>query len=427
MIGISGIHHFDPSLTGAGIPIAQVEASSPDWQVNPNVPRPLACQMSWVCGSGCSTNFPNALGTESSHADEVGRLCFSVAPGIAQLDNYEASYFTSTIIPNEVSITARIVNQSFAYFARNTRVDQQYDNYAAKYNVLFVSGAGNSGWVRSPSTAYNGISVAAYGGSSSVGPSTDGRCKPDITAPATMTSFSTPLVSGAAALLMQAGVTDIRLIKALLLNGAQKPSDWTNCPASPLDPRYGAGIVSVFNSWSQLRSGQQAAGPTITARRGWDVGTIGSNEVRRYSFDVRASSFTATLVWIRHYASTNINNLDLFFRNASAEIITRSESVLDNVEHIYMPTLASVEYVLELSGDAEETYALAFDFGPSTPPRLSQWTVTGEPNQRYLIETTTDFRLWSPWFTNLTSTAGIFEFVPETHGSVRFFRAAEFP
>src|SRR5947207_312292 len=153
LIGIRAIRHFDPNLTGAGVSVAQVEASSPGWQANPSALNPLACQLSWVCGSGCSTNFPNTLGTESSHADEVGRLCFSVAPGVMQLDNYEASYFTSAVIPNEIPITARIVNQSFTYFARNTRVDQQYDNYAAKYNVLFVSGAGNSGWVRSPSTA----------------------------------------------------------------------------------------------------------------------------------------------------------------------------------------------------------------------------------------------------------------------------------
>src|SRR3954467_5092060 len=65
-IGNSTIRHFDPSLTGAGISVAQVEASSPGWQANPSALNPLGCQMSWVCGSGCSTNFPNLLGDESS-------------------------------------------------------------------------------------------------------------------------------------------------------------------------------------------------------------------------------------------------------------------------------------------------------------------------------------------------------------------------
>ena len=105
-------------------------------------------------------------------------------------------------------------------------------------------------------------------GNSSVGPTVDnGRAKPDITAPASATSFSTPLVTGAAAVLMQAGLrgdgggntnaaADIRTVKALLLNGAVKPADWTNNPPSPLDPRYGAGMLNVFNSYEQLAGGK---------------------------------------------------------------------------------------------------------------------------------------------------------------------------
>ena len=56
------------------------------------------------------------------------------------------------------------------------------------------------------------------------------------------TSFSTPQVAGAAAVLMQAGLrgdggsdtnaaADIRTVKALLFNGAVKPADWTNIAA----------------------------------------------------------------------------------------------------------------------------------------------------------------------------------------------------
>jgi hypothetical protein len=414
-IGLNALRRFAPELTGVGVPVAQVEVSSPGWQANPTAMGVSPCNMSWTCGAGCATNFPNTLGSESGHANEVGRLLLTAAPGVAQFDNYEASYFTSVVIPNEIPITARIVNQSFAYFARNTRVDQQYDNYAAKYNVLFVSGAGNSGWVRSPGTAYNGMSVAAYGGASSIGPSTDGRCKPDITAPASLTSFSTPLVSGAAALLMQAGVTDIRLLKALLLNGAQKPPDWTNSPTSPLDQRYGAGILNAFNSWRQFRGGVHC---------GWSLATMSNSAPHKYYFNTdRPRKFTATLVWLRQYACTNINNLDLRFGS-----IARSESVFDNVEHIHIPNLASGSYVLEVSAATSEetTYALVFDVA-SIPPRLSGWTLHGEPDQSYLIESTTDLRSWTSWTTNLTSTAGTFEFDPGTDVPMRFFRAIELP
>ncbi len=424
--GVAMVRRFEPALTGAGVPVAQVEASAPGWQANPAAVGVSQCHMTWISGSGSATNFPNELGSESGHADEVGRLFFNIAPGANRLENYEAGYFVNSIIPNLLPINARIINQSFAYFARNTRIDRLYDDYAAKYNVLFVSGAGNGGWVGSPGTAYNNISVGAYGGASSVGPASDGRCKPDITTPASATSFSTPQVSGVAALLMQAGASDIRLLKALLLNGADKPSDWTNAPASPLDARYGAGLLNAFNSWRQFRAGRQNAG-TITSRRGWDLATISSSEVKQYVLDNRASAITATLVWLRNYGCTNISNLNLTLRSETGELVAASTSTLDNVEHLYLRNLAPGRYILEVSGNASETYALAFDSGPSTPPRLQPWSLTGEPNQRYLIESSVDLRNWTPWVTNTTSADGTFDFTPVTNEPVRFFRAIELP
>jgi Subtilase family len=102
------------------------------------------------------------------------------------------------------------------------------DNYAATFGTIFASGVGNGGPPNSPATCYNGMGVAAFGGASSVGPTLDGRSKPDITAPANVTSYSTPLVTGGASIVVQAAGTtangnDPRTVKALLLNGAIKP------------------------------------------------------------------------------------------------------------------------------------------------------------------------------------------------------------
>ncbi|HTD85015.1 MAG TPA: S8 family serine peptidase, partial [Candidatus Binatia bacterium] len=392
-IGLATLRRLNPTLTGAGVAVGQVEASSPGWQANPAAVGMAECQMTWIGGAGLATTFPNDIGSESGHADEVSRSFFSVAAGATRFANYEASYFANAVIPGQLLIDARIVNQSFVFYGRIGRIDQLYDNYAAKYNVLFVSGAGNSGSVRSPGTAYNSISVGAFGGTSAVGPATDGRCKPDITAPASATSFSTPLVSGAAALLLQAGATDIRLLKALILNGAVKPLEWTNTPTAPLDSRYGAGIANVFNSWRHFRAGQQAPG-IIKAHRGWDLATIDTNQVKQYAFDAPISTITATLVWLRNYGCTNVSNLNLTLRSEDGEVIGVSMSAVDNVEHLHLPHLLPGRYVLEVSSDAPDTYALAFDSGPSTPPGLQPWTLTGEPNQRYLIESTVDLRNW---------------------------------
>jgi hypothetical protein len=226
-------------------------------------------------------------------------------------------------------------------------------------------------------------------------------------------------LTGGAALLMQAGATDIRLLKALLLNGADKPADWTNAPAAPLDQRYGAGIMNVTNSLRQFRQ---------SSRGGWDIATIGSNEVRQYAFESRGAATTATLVWLRNYRCTNINNLDLAIRSEAGELVAISRSALDNLEHLHLRNLPVGRYTLEVSaGDGSDTYALAFDFGPSAPPRLAPWTLSGDPNQGYVIESTVDLRTWTPWATITTSAAGTAHFSPGVEGLARFFRAVEIP
>src|SRR5208283_628756 len=211
-----------------------------------------------------------------------------------------------TVSLPSIYINDPVVNQSFIFTGTTVSlqqaIDSAYDNYAAQYKTLFVSGIGNGGAVNPPATCYNGIGVGAYGGGSSVGPTLDnGRAKPDIMAPAGETSFSTPYVAGAAAVLMQAGLrgdggngtnsaADIRMVKALLLNGAIKPADWTNNAPSPLDTRYGTGVLNVFNSYEQLAGGRHGyivstsvstggahpptgASGTVSTLSGWDFNT----------------------------------------------------------------------------------------------------------------------------------------------------------
>src|SRR5687767_5780327 len=294
-----------PSLTGTGVIVAIPEAGAPAWQINPATVAHPETLFTWHSSAGSASSYPNLLGTESGHANEVASrfvgLTNGVAPGVGHLDNYDANFFFNSLISQGTAIPAKVVNQSFIFAAERPDMDMDYDNYVAQHGTIFLNGAGNGGPVSSPATAYNVIAVGAYGGSSSVGPTLDGRCKPDITAPGPLTSFSTPLVSGAASVLVQAGrradggptteaaAADVRTIKALLLNGANKPADWTNLPGKPLDVRYGAGVLDVWSSYRQLRGGRHrpvlqtvTAGaphppPSITTnnlptRRGWDLG-----------------------------------------------------------------------------------------------------------------------------------------------------------
>jgi hypothetical protein len=415
-IGVTLLRLTDPTLTGTGVRAAQAEAGSPTWEVNPAAVNQPTSFFTYFSSAGSTNDFPNFLGSESDHADQVGNAFYGIGNGVAtnlaHLDNYEVGYFYDGIIRPGLAINAKVVNQSFIFdgstVAEQQVIDSAYDNYVSQFNTLFISGAGNGGDVSPPATAYNGLAVAAYGGSSSVGPTPDnGRSKPDITAPASFTSFSTPLVAGAAALLAQAGArgdggsgttlnsTNARTIKALLLNGAIKPADWTHSSTAPLDTRYGAGILNVFNSYRQLAGGKHAfieatsvstgdphppAGATgnISALVGWDLNscnsTANNDGVNHYYFNLSNSlgksfTLTTTLVWQRHLHESPINNLDLFlFNTSNSNLISSSVSTVDNVEHLFLTTLPPGRYDLQVFKHGgmnrvsnTETYALAFE------------------------------------------------------------------
>jgi hypothetical protein len=426
--GVTLLQSVMTNLNGTGIRVAQVEADNTgtnSWEVQPgNVAQPINL-FTYISNDGSANTFPNSLGYDSGHADAVGGnfygLATGVATNVAHVDNYEADYFYNSIIDaaSPANINDRVVNQSFMFtgftIAQQESYDMYYDNYAAQYNTLFVSGVGNGGGVpvSPPATCYNGIGVGAYGpySYSSVGPTLDnGRAKPDITfygTPANLTSFSTPFVSGAAAVLMQAGLrgdggndtnsaADIRTVKALLLNGAVKPSDWTNNSPSPLDSRYGAGLLNVFNSYEQLAGGKRGyivstsvatnsphlptgATGTVSVLNGWDFNTnfssAATDGVNHYYFNVTNSASkalftaTATLVWNRQRNKTNINNLDLYLYGVlSSNLVASSTSLVDNVEHLWLPRLLQGRYdlqVLKKGGTTvttNETYALAWEF-----------------------------------------------------------------
>jgi len=429
-IGVTLLRTVTTNVNGTGIRVAQPEAFdlyTTNWEVNPNssqVEHPVSL-FTYTSSLGSVSSYPNSINTESGHADGVAEFFYGMPDGVAtnvvHVDNYDANYFFNSIVAAHTppNINDRVVNQSFTFgnVATNTQVllDTNYDNYAARYNTLFISGANNSGSVSPPATCYNGLGVGAYGGSSSFGPTLDnGRAKPDITAPAGETSFSTPQVAGAAAVLVQAGArgdggsptnaaTDIRTVKALLMNGAVKPAGWINQAPSPLDTNYGAGVLNVFNSYKQLAGGRHVyiastsvstgsphpptgATGTIGVLSGWDFNTntssASADNVYHYYFNVTnvlsnaAFTATATLVWNRQRNQTSINDLNLFLYNAAnSNLVAASTSVVDNVEHIFLPNLAQGRYDLQVwkAGgsfvSASETYALAFDF---TPPFIAQ-------------------------------------------------------
>jgi hypothetical protein len=496
--GVTLLRAATTNLDGAGVRVAQVEGAvntnqPPPFEVNPAITGQPTSLFTYYSSLGASSTYPNTVGADSWHADQVGAYFFGMSGGVAtnvlHVDNFEESlFYHSIVVAGSTNINDPVVNQSFIYYPvtvfEQEAIDRDYDDYAARYDVLFVSGAGNGGSVpvSPPSTCYNGISVGAYINSvnfSSVGPTLDnGRAKPDITAPEFVTSYSTPQVAGAAAILIQAGwrgdgggatndAADSRTVKALLLNGAIKPPDWTNAAASPLDARYGAGVLNVFNSYGQLIGGKNsnivsttpsvgAAHPptgatgTVAVLSGWDYTAISSSNafdrVNHYYFNVTNGpdhpwfTATATLVWNRQLGKTDINDLDLFLYDAiSSNLVASSTSLVDNVEHVFVPQLPPGRYDLQVLKNGgfgttgkkittTETYALAFEFfcptlqiAESHTNVVVTWPVYPAG---FALESAADLtaNAWIPYATAPVVTNNLNQVVVGAGGAGQFFR-----
>ena len=429
---------------------------------------------------------------------------------MAHVDNMDANFYVTNYVLNwpqlPLPLGDAVVNESFEYgyevtnlptpmnelgVADQQQIDQAYDDFSTTYGTLFVSSVGDGGVYPyqvsvPPGTAYNSIGVGAFaaGAQSSIGPTLDnGRCKPDLCGPVVgggATSFSVPEVAGAAAVLLQSGqrgdgggntnaATDIRTVKVLLLNGAVKPQGWTNGPDAPLDARYGAGVLNLFNSYEELAGGQQTnetavmvpaggahppgAGTNVVATlSGWDFNTITSgttnDAANNYYFNVtngnpaRRFTATATLTWDRHWEETNINRLALFlYAAATSNLVACSTSLVDNVQHFRVPELAAGAYDLQVwkaggtnTVSTNEAYAVAFAFTPD--PALSavrsgtNVTLTWPAYPAgYGLQTATGL-VAAVWSTNgmpsglplVTVTNGMNQAVLPTTNRTRFFR-----
>lgn len=429
-VGYTLLEAVTNNLNATGIRIGQPEAidinGTNDWEVDPTTLLRPASLFTWYNNGTSSSAYTNSLGTVSGHADAVGSIFYGssgIATNVAHVDNFEADDYINTYVVNNagfsVSATDAVVNQSYSFGPQSAMTQQEldsyFDNFQVKFNTLFVSAANNYGTnapssvsVCAPGTSYNCICVGADEGASSVGPTIDnGRCKPDIVAPGNETSFTTPQVAGAAAVLMQAGrrgdggsntnaASDLRTVKALLLNGAVKQANWTNIPPSPLDYTNGAGMLNVFNSYEQLAAGKHGwnfstnvplstphppvvMSVSVPVLNGWDFNTNDSSStgdgVNHYFFNVTngisGSDFTltATLAWNRHETNTAINNLGLYLYNAAnSNLVAASTSVVDNVQHVFVRQLPQGRYDLQVwkaggTGivSTNESYALAWE------------------------------------------------------------------
>lgn len=414
-IGLDLLRQIYPSLNGAGVAVGQAEADASGGTATPPQFEPTATNYPGVAFTyynglnSTTTANDGTLGATSSHADAVASYYYGtngVASGVSSVTVYSAGLFTTNL---RFSALPKVVNMSFTYTSGTTN-NAAYDAAAISNQTIFVAAAGNSGTPASPSTAYNVISVSSSTATVSIGAAGHYADKPDISAPGNETSYTAPVVSGAAAILVQAGsaglsgwtnteksnAVDFRAIKALLLNGAVKPSDYfTNAYAptatSPLSLQYGSGVVNVYNAVVNLYAGEDAAqytatiasgtgvysslsAKTLLGTAGWNLGTLTASRnhdaVDGYAMSLTAgTAYVATITWAATASGTteNLDKIDLYlYDEATGTLQASSVAALSSVQQIYFTPASAGRYDLFVRlegsslGSATDSYGLAF-------------------------------------------------------------------
>ncbi len=165
------------------------------------------------------------------------------------------------------------------------------------------------------------------------------------------TSFATPTVSGGAALLYDAAydvlggspqARDTRVIKAVLMNSADKTLGWDNgqvahpngnggvLTTQSLDDRVGTGRMNLSKAFDQYLSGTTDVAGTASGligtveNAGWDYGLAADGATNDYLFDrplLGGSTFTATLDWFRQRQTYGLSSSeDISFDNLDLEL-----------------------------------------------------------------------------------------------------------
>jgi len=363
---------------------SQIEAITPD--LSAYAPNTAASNF-----SGKTFSFKSGTSVESPHATSVANFFYgngtSLLGGNIAVDLYSAnswlgSGFLKTGLFSAPSIENRAVqNHSWisTSYSQTAEANRRLDFAINRDGFVCVVGVNNGNSTVLPdllAQSYHTLSVGLTNGSHSAGVTTlDGndRIKPELVAPADATSFSTPMVSSAAALLFAKLTADHvlakadrpRVIKALLLASTRKDTvaSWQNTSTRPLDLRFGAGELNIHHAYKILRAGRATASQSLSQKNcGWAAESVSANSNKAYFFTIPAGSipspFAAALTWHRAVTSglfgsnwtATLANLNLRLHQADGftlgAAIAESNSLVDNVEHIFQAQLAPGDYAI---------------------------------------------------------------------------------
>lgn len=427
--------------TGAGVNVVQVEAPIGTDADGKAIFAPDSTQ-SQFSGKTITVPVPGSP-TASGHATGVAGLFYgnsAIANGIGNITVYEVNDWIATLSnPTNGRAAApvngsRIANHSWVGNG-NTPVDtaailRLVDRQVVRNEYIQIVGMANGASDYALlGGAYNTIAVGRtdghhdYGSDAVDSSYVAGRTRPDLVAPQSTTSAATPLVSAAAALLVETGhngaaslsdgsssisgvgtVYDAErseTIKAALMAGADRFTSNTSTNANitdyraaghqtlnGLDDRFGAGQLNVFNSYRIIAAGEQNSvedgGSANIGYFGFDYdaafgGSAGSNATASYHFVADADlQMAVSLVWNLGVSNdsamtTSLHNLDLaLFDLTSQSIAAYSESDVDNSENLWVSLTNGHSYQLLVksgeSGNFSWDYSLAWRMSAVAAP-----------------------------------------------------------
>ncbi len=457
--GVYGLRQIDPNLDGSGVSVGVICRSityvdgKPQNDYRPNIEHDSLTRANltfhdegaFLPGtSPHSTAVCSILFGNDNQASEpaLGNFRYQGAIPAARGEIYEfwhfltANVFTHT--PPDVNLLTLSVGTGFEdWWTRG--IESMAEHYGLPvvasigngYNALdpplYPGASANTigvGVVSSVNSTDLATSLAnfalAYPKNSSGGLTGGGRSKPDIVAPGNCliadvndpnryepagdwSSFSTPVVTGAVAMLIEAAAQDETLspalspeggncvLKAVVMNSATKLPYWhkgalspsDDCTA-PLDRIQGAGMLDAKSAHSQLTSGRHEPGNVPT--QGWDNNVLDRTTVplNLYHLSIdepNDSILTVTLTWNRHFKQSypfdairdkNANlRLEVWAIDPNKvnpdKRLDYSDSPVDNVEHIYVrtdPNYTEYEIVVVFSDlDNPEATALTERYG----------------------------------------------------------------
>jgi hypothetical protein len=447
--GIYALRGLDSSLTGTGVRVGIIcrsftQKDEPQYDYRPNT--------SHSCFQNAKLHFYDdgkMPASASPHETAICSILFGEDPvGIAlnlepfsyqgavpaaEGHIYEMRHFVTQYVFTQTKPAADLVTASFG-FPLESWWTRGMESLVEHEGLPIIASIGNGSNASEPplypGAGSNAIGVGvvssvnaenpatglayfalAYPEQSSRGPTDDGRCKPDLIAPGnclvagaesdqgytasgTWSSFSTPVVAGAAGLLIQAAKQDKRLdgilspeggnclLKVILMTSATKLPFWHKGRLTadddhevPLDYLQGAGMVNAVHAHQLLTAGRGNPGNVPAA--GWDLNRLEGSQVLqqvyRIGLDEPANKeLTVTLVWNRHYSqkypferladSDTDLRLEVWAVNPrnpnDSVLLDYSDSKVDNVEHVHFETAAgytSYAIIVTYSNPSERT------------------------------------------------------------------------